>query len=75
MEHEHEHDHAQEISDNSRKDFAWSWVTSSRFLFYMQVVSIVAFLVGGSWGLYKHSYKGKPKVVVPENTLYTPKYK
>lgn len=65
----------QEIPVNSKKDFAWSWVKSSRFLFYIQVVSVVAFLIGGSYGLYKHRYKGKPKVTVPESSLYTPKYK
>jgi len=75
MEHAHEHEHELDIPDNSKKDFAWSWVTSSRFLFYMQVFGMVAFLIGASYGLYKHTYKGKPKVVVPENTLYTPKYK
>ncbi len=64
-----------ELTESQKKDFAWSWVKSSRFLFYIQVCSLVAFLIGGSIGLYKHRYKGKPKVVVPENTLYTPKYK
>ncbi len=64
-----------ELTESQKKDFAWSWVKSSRFLFYIQVFSLAAFLIGGSWGLYKHRYKGKPKVVVPESTLYTPKYK
>ncbi|MBS1751614.1 MAG: hypothetical protein JST63_17070 [Bacteroidetes bacterium] len=63
------------ITEPRKKDFAWSWVTSSRFLFYMQVVAFAAFLIGGSYALYQHRYKGKPKVMVPDNTLYTPKYK
>ncbi len=67
--------HEVEVTESQKKDFAWSWVKSSRFLFYIQVLSVVAFLIGGSWGLYKHRYKGKPKVIVPENTLYTPRYK
>lgn len=66
----------QEVSTTqSSNDFARSWVKSSRFLFYMQIVAFTAFMIGGSYALYKHSYKGKPDVKVPENTLYTPKYK
>ncbi|MCO5236144.1 MAG: hypothetical protein M9933_07715 [Chitinophagaceae bacterium] len=65
----------QEITMENKQDFAWSWVKSSRFLFYMLIVATVAMTIGGSYALYKHSYKGKPNVVVPENTLYTPKYK
>lgn len=65
----------QEVTVQQDKDFAWSWVKSSRFLFYMQIVALTAFLIGGSYALYQHRYKGKPEVMVPENTLYTPKYK
>ncbi|MCO5240529.1 MAG: hypothetical protein M9904_10775 [Chitinophagaceae bacterium] len=65
----------QEVISTPSNDFTRSWVKSSRFLFYMQVVALSAFLIGGSYALYKHSYKGKPHVTVPENTLYTPKYK
>jgi hypothetical protein len=57
------------------RDFGYNWVTSSRFLFYMQVFVVVAFLVGGCFELYEHRYRGKPEVEVPDNTLYTPKYK
>ena len=57
------------------KDIANSWVDSSVFLFYLEVFVIVAFLVGASYGLYVHRYKGKPDVEVPGNTLYTPQYK
>lgn len=57
------------------KDFTKNWVNSSRFLFYLQVFIVVAFVFGGCYNLYQHRYKGKPDVVVPDNTLYTPKYK
>lgn len=60
---------------NKEKDFRYNWVSSSRFLFYMQVFCFVAFLLGGCYELYRHRYKGKPEVEVPENTQYTPKYK
>ena len=65
----------EELLDNSDKDFAHSWVSSSRFLFYCQVFLFVAFLIGGCYGLYAHRYKGKPEVAVPDNTLFNPKYK
>jgi hypothetical protein len=65
----------QEFKDPKLKDIAYSWVNSSVFLFYLEVFCIVAFLVGASYGLYVHRYKGKPEVEVPSNTLYTPQYK
>jgi len=68
-------DQYQEVTNHKLKDIAYSWVNSSVFLFYLQVLCIVAFLVGGSYGLYTHRYKGKPEVNVPSNTLYTPQYK
>ena len=61
--------------DYSDKDFKKSWVNSSVFLFYLQVFCILAFVLGGCYNLYTHRYKGKPKVEVPANTLYTPQYK
>jgi hypothetical protein len=65
----------EEVTDNTHKDFAHNWVSSSRFLFYCQVFLLVAFITGGCYSLYKHRYQGKPEVTVPENTLYNPKYK
>jgi hypothetical protein len=64
-----------EYKDPREKDFTYSWVNSSVFLFYLEMFCIVAFLVGASYGLYTHSYKGRPEVNVPGNTLYTPQYK
>lgn len=65
-------DHLHEHDD---REFGKNWVTSSRFMFYMQVVALTAFMAGCSGYMYSYRYKGKPKVKVPENTLYTPKYK
>lgn len=59
----------------NEKDFTKNWVTSSRFLFYVQVFVVVAFIFGGCYNLYQHRYAGKPDVKVPDNTLYTPQYK
>jgi hypothetical protein len=64
-----------EYKDPKEKDFAYSWVNSSVFLFYLQVFCIVALIVGCSVALWGHRYKGRPEVSVPSNTLYTPQYK
>jgi len=64
-----------EIIDNKHKDFAHNWGSSSRFLFLCQVFLLLAFILGGCYGLYAHRYKGKPDVAVPESTQYNPKYK
>lgn len=65
----------EEIIENQKKDFAHSWVSSSRFIWYCQVFLLLAFILGGCYGLYNHRYKGKPDVNVPSNTLYDPTYK
>ncbi|MGX5819715.1 hypothetical protein ACWKWU_16075 [Chitinophaga lutea] len=59
----------------NKNDFTRDWVSSSRFLFYLKLTCIVAFVLGGCAQLYTHRYKGKPKVTVPESSLYEPKYK
>ena len=64
-----------EVIDNTGKDFAHNWVSTSRFLWFCQVFIILAFVLGGCYSLYTHGYKGKPEVNVPENTLYNPQYK
>ena len=61
--------------DYRDKDFTRNWVNSSVFLFYLQVFCIMAFILGGCYGLYTQRYKGKPNVEVPANTKYTPQYK
>jgi hypothetical protein len=75
MDHSNEQEYQKELQKVKEKDFTHSWVSSSAFLFYLQVACIVAFVLGGCYKLYEKRYTGKPNVVVPENTLYTPKYK
>ena len=73
MDHSSEyHEELQKVHD---KDFAHNWVSSSAFLFYLQVACIVAFLIGACFMLYSKRYRGKPDVTIQESTLYTPKYK
>ncbi|MFN5333712.1 MAG: hypothetical protein ACK5BV_00815 [Bacteroidota bacterium] len=65
---------AKEVISETHKDITRNWVVSSRFLFYVQLFCIVAFVLGGCYKLYNYRYKGKPKVDVPSSTLYDPKY-
>ena len=59
----------------NKNDFTNNWVSSSRFVFYVSIFCLLSFVLGGCYNLFKHRYAGKPEVVVPENTLYNPKYK
>lgn len=64
-----------EVEEIKSQDISKNWVNSSVFIFYLKVFCIASFVLGGCYNLYKHRYKGKPDVAVPDNTLYTPKYK
>lgn len=65
----------QEQNLTQDKEFGKNWVTTSRFLFYLQAGLLLAFVAGCSGYLYSYRYKGKPRVEVPESTQYSPKYK
>lgn len=71
----HEQEYVEQLKRNQERDFARNWVNSSVFLFYLQVFCVVAFLLGGCYGLYNKRYKGKPEANVPPSSLYTPQYK
>ena len=64
-----------EIDNTTDKDFTKNWVNSSRFLFYLQVFCILAFVLGGCYRLYNQSYAGKPDVEVQKSSQYKPEYK
>jgi hypothetical protein len=66
---------AHEVSDNSNKDFTKNWVSSSRFLFYLQVFCLLAFILGGCYKLYNYRYKGTPDVEIQKSSQYKPEYK
>jgi hypothetical protein len=72
---EYQQEYQEELQKVHDRDFTHNWVSSSAFLFYLQVACILAMVIGGSYMLWTKRYTGKPEVSVPENTLYTPKYK
>lgn len=67
-------EYVQELKKVQDKDFAHNWVTSSAFLFYLQVACFVILVLGGCYALYTKRYE-KQEVNIPGNTLYTPQYK
>lgn len=71
---DHQQEYHQELQKVQERDFTHNWVSSSAFLFYLQVACVVAFILGGCYMLSTKSFK-KPEVKVEESTLYTPKYK
>jgi hypothetical protein len=70
----YQQEYNEELHKAHERDFTHSWVSSSAFLFYLQVACIVAFVLGGCYMLYTKRFE-KPEVKVQESTLYTPKYK
>jgi len=67
-------EYQQELKKVQDRDFTHSWVSSSAFLFYLQIFCMLAFVLGGCYKLSTKSFE-KPEVAVQESTLYTPKYK
>ncbi len=67
------HEYQQELQKVQDRDFTHSWVSSSGFLFYLQLACLVAFLFGGCYMLYTKRFD-KPEVPVQGSTLYTPQY-
>ena len=68
-------EYQRELQKVQNRDFTYSRISSSAFLFYLQVACIVAMFLGGCYMLYEKRYKGNPDIVVPGNTLYTPEYR
>jgi len=67
-------EYQQELKKIQDKDFTHNWVSSSAFLFYLQVACFVVFLLGACFMLFSKRFE-KPDVKIQESTLYTPKYK
>jgi hypothetical protein len=66
-------EYQQELQKVQDRDFTHSWVSSSAFLFYLQVACVVALVFGAAYMLYTKRFE-KPEVTIQSSTLYTPKY-
>ncbi|MFM2016156.1 MAG: hypothetical protein RIQ51_1646 [Bacteroidota bacterium] len=66
---------SQEIQETStNKDFAKSWVSSSRFIFYVSVFALLSLVLGNCTKLFSSGFK-KPTVEVNSSSQYKPEYK
>lgn len=70
---DHSHDYQEELQKVQDRDFTHNWVSSSAFLFYLQIACVIAFVLGGCYMLSTKRFH-KPEVKVQSSTLYTPKY-
>jgi len=68
-------DHQQEVLLDNKADIEYSQPTKSRFLFLLFFFSLFIFSWAGCYNLYTHKFVPNDKVVAPDNTLYSPKYK
>ncbi|MCU7694099.1 hypothetical protein ACFSPU_06880 [Haoranjiania flava] len=64
-----------ERQEQLETDIRYNRVSTSRFLFYISVFALVAFLFAGCFQLYKNRYKGKPDIEIQPSTKYVPEYK
>jgi len=67
-------DYQVELKKVQDRDFTHSWVSSSAFLFYLQLACFVILVLGGCFALYTKRYE-KQNVTIQGSTLYTPQYK
>lgn len=67
-------EYQEELHNKEAKDFKYSWVSSSRFVFYLGLLCFILLTWGGCYKLYTKRFE-KPKVQVQGSTLYTPQYK
>ena len=69
----HSEDYQQELQKVHDRDFTHSWVSSSAYLFYLQLACVLALVLGGCYMLATKRFD-QPEVKVQNSTLYTPKY-
>jgi hypothetical protein len=74
MSHEN-HEYQQELEKMKNMDYSYNKVSSSRFLFYVQVIGFVLFMFTVFYELWANRYQGKPDIEIQSSTLYTPQYK
>jgi hypothetical protein len=64
----------QENQINNSADIELSKPSKARFLFLLSFFGFFIFAWAGCYNLYQHHYQKNDSVVVPDNTLYEPKY-
>lgn len=71
-------EYQQELQKVQDRDFTHNWVSSSAFIFYLSIATLIAFSFGTCYQLYtKRFEKNGPQqeIVVQPSTKFTPEYK
>lgn len=69
------HEYQAELEQLKNLDYSYNKVSSSRFLFYVQVIGFLALLFTVFFELWANRYQGKPDIEIQSSTFYTPEYK
>lgn len=72
---QHTEDWNDDLTTENPIDIEYDKPSKSRFLFLLSFFGIFIFSWAGCYNLYEHKYDSNADVVVPDNTLYEPKYK
>ena len=71
-------EYQQELLKVQDRDFTHNWVSSSAFIFYLSIATLIAFMFGACYKLYTNRYeKSGPRqeIVVQPSSKFTPEYK
>lgn len=70
-------EYQQELQKVQDRDFTHNWVSSSAFIFYLSLATLVAFSFGTCYQLYTKNFErsGPGEVHIQESTRYVPQYK
>jgi hypothetical protein len=71
-------EYQQELQKVQDRDFTHNWVSSSAFIFYLSIATLIAFAFGTCFKLYTNRYeKSGPQqeIVVQPSSKFKPEYK
>ena len=70
-------EYREELQKVQDRDFTHNWVSSSAFIFYLSIATLLAFSFGTCYQLYTKRFdkSGPGEVHIQESTKYTPQYK
>jgi hypothetical protein len=67
-----------ELQKVQDRDFTHNWVSSSAFIFYLSIATLIAFAFGTCYQLYTKRFDNsgpRHEIVVQPSSKFTPEYK
>ena len=71
-------EYQQELLKVQDRDFTHNWVSSSAFIFYLSIATLIAFMFGACYKLYTKRFEHsgpRQEIVVQPSSKFTPEYK